>query len=136
MMTGSTNLEGWLNPSDHGTKGISQTQIINLFTTLPCLLRTPEDSWRLSEDNPTHVCVTQMTSQRSYCPWIVVENFSAEARALNILKTAFRGVGLLKRRVALKKKYQPVKPIEEHIASDEIDSGYNLIKSSQQLFLR
>ena len=136
MMTGSTNLEGWLNPSDHGTKGITQTQIINLFTTPPCLLRTPEDSWRLSEDNTTHVCVTQMTGQQSYFPRIVVENFSAEARKLNITKTVFRGVGLLKRRVALEKKCQPVQSIKEHIASDERDSGYNLIKSSHQLLLR
>ena len=59
--------------ADHGTQGLTLSDIPKLWLQPPKFLSTPQDSWKFAEDSDPHKCATQATQLQM--PIIEVENF-------------------------------------------------------------
>ena len=68
------HIPGKMNPADHGTGGLTPSDIPNLWLQPPDFLNTPQDSWNFAEDSGPHICATQATHLQT--PVIEVEKFS------------------------------------------------------------
>ncbi|XP_075248451.1 uncharacterized protein LOC142341408 [Convolutriloba macropyga] len=63
----NSNAENWrhipgeMNPADHGKRGVTPSNIPNLWLQPPDFLSTSQDSWNFAEDSDPNICATQAT---------------------------------------------------------------------------
>ena len=84
------HIPGKMNPPDHGTRGLTPSDIPKLWLQPPEYLSTPQDSWNFAEDSDPHICAKQATELQT--PVIEVEKFSTWNRLLNTTRTVFQAI--------------------------------------------
>ncbi|XP_075259919.1 uncharacterized protein LOC142351662 [Convolutriloba macropyga] len=92
----NSNQENWrhipgkMNPADHGTRGLTPSDIPKLWLQPPEFLSKPQDSWNFAEDSDPHICATQATQLQT--PVIEVDKFSTWSRLLNSTRMVFQAI--------------------------------------------
>ena len=96
------HIPGKMNPADHGTRGLTPSDIPNLWLQPPDFLNTPQDSWNFAEDSDPHICATQATHLQP--PVIEVEKFSTWSRLLNSTRLVFQAIRRFKAKLRTRRQ--------------------------------
>ena len=124
------HIPGKMNPADHGTRGLTPSEIPNLWLQPPDFLNTPQDSWNFAEDSDPHICATQATHLQT--PVIEVEKFSTWSRLLNSTRMLFQARRRFKAKLRTRRQNEsPGTSNTDNFASDENGARNYLIKMSQ-----
>ena len=127
------HIPGKMNPADHGTRGLTPSDIPNLWPQPPDFLSTPQDSWNFAEDSDPHICATQATHLQT--PVIAVEKLSTWSRLLNSTRIVFQTIRRFKAKLRTRRQNEsPGTSNTDNFASDENGARNYLIKTSQNEF--
>ena len=119
-----------MDPADHGTRGLTPSDIPKLRLQPPDFLSTPQDSSNFAEDSDPHICATQATQLKT--PVIVVEKFSTWSRLLNSTRMVFQAVRRFKANVPTRRQNEsPGTSSTENFSSDDNRARNYLIKMSK-----
>ena len=124
------HIPGKMNPADHGTRGLTPSDIPNLWLQPPDFLNTPQDSWNFAEDSDPHICATQATHLQT--PVIEVEKISTWSRLLNSTRMLFQARRRFKAKLRTRRQNESLGTSNtDNFASDENGARNYLIKMSK-----
>ncbi|XP_075248397.1 uncharacterized protein LOC142341355 [Convolutriloba macropyga] len=132
----NSNQENWrhipgkMNPADHGTQGLTPSDIPKMWLQPPDFLSKPQDSWNFAEGSDPHICATQATQLQT--PVIEVDKFSTWSRLLNSTRMVLQAIRRFRAKVRTRRQNESPETSNTNIfASDENKARNYLIKMSQ-----
>ena len=135
----NSNAENWrhipgeMNPADHGKRGVTPSNIPNLWLQPPDFLSTSQDSWNFAEDSDPNICATQATHLQT--PVIEVGKFLTWSRLLNSTRMVFQAIIRFKAKLRTKRQNESSGTSNtDNFASDENGQGTTSSKRPKTSF--